>query len=136
MRSRGAGPAEQVPFCPSVADGIPDTPMPFVTKLTFRSGDRRLLEETVTDLKERAERKGVELKGPHPKPPADYAVPQQRTLSPEGDSFGSWRYTVYERTLEVVGHDGFARDLSTESYPTAIHLEAEVEQITQLGEGN
>ena len=34
--------------------------MPFVTRLTLRSGDGDLLDAVVSDIKERAERKGVE----------------------------------------------------------------------------
>lgn len=110
--------------------------MPFVTKLTFTSGDRRLLDDVVDDVKNRAERKGVELKGPHPQPPSEHRVPQSRTLLPDGGEFEPWRYTVYTRTVEIVGHDDFARDVAGGEFPDRIHVEAEVEQTRQLGQGN
>jgi ribosomal protein S10 len=109
--------------------------MPFVTKLEFASGDRRLLDDVVDDLKGRAERKGVELKGPHPQPPTDVSVPQSRRLSADGGEFDPWRYTVYTRTVEVVGHDEFARSVAAEDYPDRIHVEAEIQQQRQLGQG-
>ncbi|MGM0606216.1 MAG: 30S ribosomal protein S10, partial [Halobacteriota archaeon] len=52
--------------------------MTFVTKLSFQSGDRTVLENTVTDIKEMVERKGGECKGPHATPPEDVSVPQYR----------------------------------------------------------
>jgi ribosomal protein S10 len=110
--------------------------MPFVTKLTFASGDRRLLDDVVDDVKARAERKGVELKGPHPQPPADYRVPLSETLTTAGETLDTWRYTVYTRTIEIVGHDDFARSVAGEEFPDRIHVEAEVEQTRQLGQGN
>ncbi|PSQ05956.1 30S ribosomal protein S10 [Halobacteriales archaeon QS_4_69_31] len=110
--------------------------MPFVTTLEFASGDRRLLDDVVDDVKARAERKGVELKGPHPQPPTDYDIPQSKLLGADGPSFDSWRYTVYTRTVEIVGHDEFARSVAGDDYPDRIHVEAEIEQQRQLGQGN
>jgi small subunit ribosomal protein S10 len=110
--------------------------MPFVTTLEFASGDRRLLDDVVDDLKARAERKGAKLKGPHPRPPTDLTVPQSERLSADGGAFDSWGYTVYTRTVEIVGHDDFARDVAGDDYPDRIHVEAEIQQQRQLGQGN
>jgi ribosomal protein S10 len=107
--------------------------MPFVTTLTLESGDRRRLDEVVDGIKQRAARKGVELKGPHPRPPEDYRVPQSKTLGPGADRFESWGYTVYTRTIEIVGYQGFARDVAGREYPDGIHVSAEVEQRRQAG---
>jgi ribosomal protein S10 len=102
--------------------------MPFVTKLTLQSGDRHTLDDVVDDIKARAERKGAEMKGPHPQPPTDLQVPQMKRLSTEGDRFDVWHYTVYTRTIEVVGHDEFARSIAGQSFPTGVHVSAEIEQ--------
>ncbi|MFB6182970.1 MAG: 30S ribosomal protein S10 [Haloarculaceae archaeon] len=102
--------------------------MPFVTKLTFQSGDRRTLDAVVDDIKKRAERKGAELKGPHPQSPIELRVPQSKHLSPDGGRFAPWEYTVYVRTIEVVGHDEFARSVTEQSFPDGIQIEAEIEQ--------
>jgi ribosomal protein S10 len=107
--------------------------MPFVTKLRLRSGDRHELEAVVDDIKSRAERKGVELKGPHPKPPAKLRVPQSKRLAADGPRFPAWDYTVYERAIEVVGYEDFARSLAAQEYPDSIHVEAEIEQASQQG---
>jgi small subunit ribosomal protein S10 len=107
--------------------------MPFVTKLTFKSGNRRLLDDVVDDIKERAARKGVELKGPHPRPPTDVRVPQARRVGAGGGEFDPWRYTVYTRTIEIVGHDEFARAVAGDDYPDRVHVEAEIEQKRQQG---
>lgn len=109
--------------------------MPFVTTLEFSSGDRRLLDDVVDDVKGRAQRKGAELKGPHPRPPTDVAVPQSARLAADGGAFEPWHYTVYTRTIEIVGHDEFARAIAGEDYPDRIHVEADVQQQRQLGQG-
>lgn len=107
--------------------------MPFVTKLTLESGDRHRLDDVVDDIKRRASRKGVELKGPHPSPPDHLRVPQSKTLGPGNARFESWEYTVYARTIEIVGYEEFARDVAGDEYPEEIHMEAEVEQRSHAG---
>ncbi|MFB6074515.1 MAG: 30S ribosomal protein S10 [Haloarculaceae archaeon] len=107
--------------------------MPFVTRLTLQSGDRHRLDEVVDGIKERAARKGVELKGPHPRPPDHLRVPQSKTLGPGDRRFESWDYTVYTRTIEIVGYEAFARSVAGRQYPPGIHVQAEVEQRSQLG---
>jgi ribosomal protein S10 len=107
--------------------------MPFVTTLTLTSGDRHRLDDVVADIKHRAERKGVELKGPHPKSPEQLRVPQSKTLGPGRDRFESWDYTVYTRTIDIVGYEDFAREVTEEAFPAGVHVEVGVEQRTQLG---
>lgn len=106
--------------------------MPFVTTLTFRSGDRDLLDRVVDGIKEDAERKGVELKGPRAKPAEHPRVPQYKRLAP-GDQFEPWRYTVYTRELEIVGYDDFARSVADREFPAGIHVGAAVDQVKQPG---
>lgn len=106
--------------------------MPFVTRLTFKSGDGEVLESVVSGIKRRAERKGVELRGPHPEPPRRLTVAQHKGVAAE-DTFDPWHYTVYTRTVEVVGHGGFARTLAEREYPDRVHVEVDVGQLTQTG---
>ncbi len=110
--------------------------MPFVTKLTFESGDRHMLEDVVEQIKTDAARKGVEHKGPHPQPPEDLRVPQSKTLLDSGDDFGAWNYTVYTRTIEIVGHDEFARSVAGRDLPPSISVEVEVQQQRGQGHGD
>ncbi|MDS0277217.1 uS10/mL48 family ribosomal protein [Halomicroarcula sp. S1AR25-4] len=110
--------------------------MPFVTTLTLTSGDRHRLDDVVADIKERAERKGVELKGPHPKSPDELRVPQSKTLGPDGGRFDPWNHTVYTRTIEIVGYETFARSVTEEAFPDGVHVDVGVEQRTQLGSGS
>jgi ribosomal protein S10 len=106
--------------------------MPFVTRLTFQSGDRDVLDRVVDDIKRTAEQKGVELKGPHPKPTTDLHVPQQKRLAP-GDGFENWRYTVYARDIEIHGNDEFARRVAGEDYPSSLHIVVDVKQTRGMG---
>ncbi len=106
--------------------------MTFVTTLTLTSGNRHTLEDVVGDIKATAERKGAELKGPHPSPPADYRVPQSKRLD-DGETFEPWDYTVYKRTMRIVGHDEVARRTAHREFPDDVHVEVEIEQVTGVG---
>ncbi|WP_181684853.1 uS10/mL48 family ribosomal protein [Halorhabdus salina] len=107
--------------------------MPFVTKLTVESGDRYALEDVVSEIKETAARKGVELKGPHPQSPEDITVPQSKRLSADGDRFDPWRHTVFTRTIEIIGYEEFARDVTGWEFPNRVHVGASVEQRRGTG---
>lgn len=106
--------------------------MTFVTKLSFQSGDRAVLEDTVNDLKTSIERKGAECKGPHSSPPDRIRVPQYKRLQP-GDKFSPWEYTVYTRRMEIHGADDIAREVVANDFPDSIHVEVEVDQKKPLG---
>ena len=108
--------------------------MTFVTKLTFQSGDRAVLEETVSSLKGLVEKKGGQCKGPHASQPEQLNVPLYRTLQP-GDEFPAWSYTVYERRIDIYGADHIARKIGHMEFPDSVHLEIEVEQHKPLGQG-
>ena len=110
--------------------------MPYVTTLTLTSGDRHRLDGVVDDIKQRAERKGVELKGPHPKPPDQLRVAQSKTLGPGRNRFDPWSYTVYTRTIEIIGYEAFAREVTEEQFPADVHVEVGVEQRTRMGSGS
>jgi len=102
--------------------------MTFVTTLDLESGDRRALESVVADIKETAERKGAEFKGPHTPPPEDLAVPLYDDLE-NGGQYETWTYTVYTRTVEIVGHDELASSIATGEFPDQVHVEADVRSI-------
>ncbi|WP_207590548.1 30S ribosomal protein S10 [Halomontanus rarus] len=110
--------------------------MTFVTRLTLQSGDRAALDGIVDDIKTSAERKGAALKGPHSHPPTNLSVPQhQRLHADDGREFPSWQYTVFTRELEIHGHDSLARNIASQNFPDSVHIEAEVEQIRGMGQG-
>jgi len=115
----------------------------YVTRLRVTSGDREALDSVVSEIKTAAERKGVELTGPHSRPPTELVVPQYRRSPPGAavrsngsatdddatatdDSFGTWRYTVYERELEIVGRQSFVRTVTSREFPASVRIEVEV----------
>ena len=106
--------------------------MTFVTKLTFQSGDRAVLTETVDDVKKLVERKGGQCKGPHTSPENRLGVPQYQTLQP-GESFEDWSYSVYERRLDIHGAEHIANEIGHMEFPDSLHVEIEVEQQQHLG---
>jgi len=107
--------------------------MPFVTTLTLRSGDRAALDGVVDDIRTEAERKGIELKGPHTSPPDTYRVRQYKRITGGVGRFPDWKYTVYERQLRLSGHDESVRRIAGWSFPRSIHVEVAVEQVRSAG---
>lgn len=107
--------------------------MPFVTRLRLTSGDRAALESVVADVREAAGRKGAELKGPHSPPPSEFRVPLFRSPSDPRGRVGTWRYAVYARELEIVGHEEFAAEVARREVPDAVHVAVEVEHVRSTG---
>lgn len=107
--------------------------MPFVTTLTLRSGDRAALDGVVADIRQAAERKGIELKGPHTSPPDTYRVRQYRDVVACDRRFPDWEYTVYERRLRLSGHDETVRGIAGRPFPRSIHVEVAVERVRSAG---
>jgi ribosomal protein S10 len=108
--------------------------MPFVTTLSFRSGDRTALDSVVEEIRETARRKGVELKGPHTHPPVECSAPLYWETDAE-TPFDRWEYSVYRRTLRIVGHEDIAREIAGTRRPDSVGVEIEVEQIRSAGSG-
>jgi small subunit ribosomal protein S10 len=104
--------------------------MTFVTKLRFTSGDSNALDDITHDIKRTAQQKGVELKGPHSKPPENVRVPQSKRLNADTESFTPWTYTIYTRTIHIVGHDEFARATAGRDFPDEIHVSVDIDRIT------
>lgn len=107
--------------------------MTFVTRLTLQCGDRAVLESVVSEISAILRRKGAEMKGPHPETPRTVAVPLYAGLERGDVQFDSWSYTVYVRTIEIVGHDAIARMVAKREYPRSVHLEVEIRQIRSMG---
>jgi small subunit ribosomal protein S10 len=110
--------------------------MPFITTLELTSGDRGMLDRVVGNIKETASRKGVEFGGPHASQPKEQRAPQSKRLSTTGGRFADWKYTVYSRTIEIVGHDEFARSVAGGEFPAGIHAEVEINQVQSAGRSN
>ena len=107
--------------------------MTFVTRIRLQSGNRPALEQVVDEIRTTAERKGAELRGPHSAPAEHLQVPQYKSTSgDESRQFQSWDYTVYTRQLEIVGHNGVARQATEIDFPDGVHIEVELEQIEQM----
>lgn len=107
--------------------------MPFVTTIRLESGDRAALDDLVDDIRGTAERKGVELRGPHTSPPSSHRVPLYRRLTGDGGRFSPWDYTVYERVVELTGHDDTVRRIVGQEPPKGVHVEVSVDQVRSVG---
>jgi ribosomal protein S10 len=106
--------------------------MPFVTTLSLQSGDRTALDAVVEDVRETARRKGVELKGPHTHPPVECSAPLYWGVDATAP-FDRWAYSVYERTIRIVGREAIAREIAGAERPSSVRIEVEVEQVRSAG---
>lgn len=96
----------------------------------MQSGDRIALDASIDRLRSLIEQKGGSLTGPHTRPAKSMAVPLYKTHL--GDRrFGHWSYQIYSRHLEVIGHEGIAREVASFNLPSSISIAITIED----GEG-
>lgn len=106
--------------------------MTLVTRLTLQSGDRDALQGVVADIVRTCRRKGAEMKGPHSDSPVDYQVSlYDRLDGTPAATADRWKYTVFQRRIELHGHEELARDILQWDYPDSIKVEAEMEQVSR-----
>ena len=105
--------------------------MTTVTRIRLRSGDRDALETVVERITEVCRRKGAEFKGPHSDSPEQVRAPIYARLDGDPASrYPDWSYPVYQRRLELRGHEELARDLLEWDFPPSVKVEVTVEQIS------
>lgn len=107
--------------------------MPFVTTLRLQSGDRAALDDFVGELRGAAERKGVEFHGPHTSQPETHRVPVYRQPARAAGRYPPWEYTVYERVIDLAGHDEAVRQVAGRDPPVSIHVEVSVDRVRSVG---
>lgn len=104
--------------------------MTTVTRIRLRSGDREALEAVVERITQVCRRKGAEFKGPHSDSPEQVRATLYARLDGDPDTrYPDWSYSVYQRRLELRGHEDLARDLLAWEFPPSVKVEVAVEQI-------
>jgi ribosomal protein S10 len=104
--------------------------MTTVTRIRLRSGDRETLESVVGQIKARCRRKGAEFKGPHSDSPETVEVSLYKRLDGDpGATYPAWSQTIFQRRVELRGHEELAREILEREYPRSVKVEATVEQI-------
>lgn len=105
--------------------------MTTATRIRLRSGDREALEAVVERITGVFRRKGAEFKGPHSDSPERVRAPLYARLDGDPDTrYPDWSYSVYQRRLELRGHDALARDILEWDFPSSVKVEVTVEQFT------
>lgn len=100
--------------------------VPYRTHIEMESGNRKELDASIGRIRSLIERKGAKLRGPHTRPTKEIDVPLYKTHL--GDRrFEHWRYHVYSRTLEVIGHEGVTREIASLELPSSINISIMVE---------
>ncbi|MFP4591481.1 MAG: 30S ribosomal protein S10 [Halobacteriales archaeon] len=100
--------------------------MPYRARFELESGDRGALEATVARLRELADRKGADVTGPHARPTRRVDVPMYLRHDATAP-FRTWRYRVYTRHLEVVGHESVTRAIANVDVDPAVGVSLRIE---------
>lgn len=100
--------------------------MPYRARLELVSGDREALDASVDRLRQLADRKGANVTGPHARPTREIDVPLYRHHDAD-EPRATWRYRVYTRHLEVVGHESVTRAIANVPIDPAVSVSFNVE---------
>lgn len=100
--------------------------MPYRARIELESGDRHALEATVDRLRAVADRKGADVTGPHALPTRTVDVPLYRDHAATTPR-GTWRYQIYSRKLEIVGHETVTRAIASVDVEPAVAIDFSVE---------
>lgn len=88
------------------------------------------LETVVERITQVCRRKGAEFKGPHSDSPEQVDAPLYARLDGDSDvRYPDWSYSVYQRRLELRGHEEVARDILKWDFPQSVKVEVTVEQF-------
>lgn len=106
--------------------------MAYRTYLELVCGDRHLLDRTVDELQSIADRKGANTVGPHAKPTRELRVPLYKRID-RPERFSDWRYRVFTREMEIVGHESVARAIAQYPIDRRIKVALSVEEDEVVG---
>ena len=85
------------------------------------------LDAVCLQIKEIAQKAGVEMKGPIPLPTKKLRISTRRTPCGDGsDTYEKWELRVHKRLIEVKADDRVLRDIMRIRIPESVHVEMEL----------
>ena len=82
------------------------------------------LDEVCKQIKEIAQRTGVEIRGPIPLPTKKLRIVTRRTPCGDGsDTYEKWEMRIHKRIIDVAGDERTLRQIMRVKVPDTVHIE-------------
>ncbi|MEL9999616.1 MAG: 30S ribosomal protein S10 [Thermoplasmata archaeon] len=101
--------------------------MVYRARIRLSGNDYKKVEEVCNEIKNIAERTGVELHGPIPLPTRRLVVPVRKTPCGDGSAtWDRWEMRIHKRLIDIEADERALRQLMRIQIPDGIHIEIEL----------
>ncbi len=101
--------------------------MVYKARIRLSGNDYRKVEEVCNEIKNIAQRTGVELHGPIPLPTRRLVVPVRKTPCGDGSAtWDRWEMRIHKRLIDIEADERALRQLMRIQIPDGIHIEIEL----------
>ena len=101
--------------------------MVYRARIRLSGNDYKKVEEVCNEIKNIAERTGVELHGPIPLPTRRLVVPVRKTPCGDGSAtWDRWEMRIHKRLIDIEADERALRQLMRIQIPDCIHIEIEL----------
>ncbi|MGC8584535.1 MAG: 30S ribosomal protein S10 [Thermoplasmata archaeon] len=101
--------------------------MVYKARIRLSGNDYRKVEEVCDEIKNIAERTGVEIHGPIPLPTKRLIVPVRKTPCGDGSAtWDHWEMRIHKRLIDIEADERALRQLMRIQIPDGIHIEIEL----------
>ena len=101
--------------------------MVYRARIRLSGNDYKKVEEVCNEIKNIAERTGVELHGPIPLPTRRLVVPVRKTPCGDGSAtWDRWEMRRHKRLIDIEADERALRQLMRIQIPDGIHIEIEL----------
>ncbi len=101
--------------------------MVYRARILLSGNDYRKVEDVCNEIKNIAQRTGVELHGPVPLPTKRLIVPVRKTPCGDGSAtWDKWEMRVHKRLIDIEADERALRQLMRIQIPDGIHIEIEL----------
>jgi small subunit ribosomal protein S10 len=93
-------------------------------RIKLESQDTVELDSVCSQIKEIANKSGVQLKGPVPLPTKRLKISTRRTPCGDGsDTYEKWELRIHKRLIEIFADDRVLRDVMRIRIPASVNVE-------------
>ena len=93
-------------------------------RIKLQSQDVSELDDVCGQIKEIAQRVGVEMKGPVPLPTKKLRISTRKTPCGDGsDTYEKWELRVHKRLIEIFADDRVLREVMRIRIPSSVNVE-------------
>ncbi|MBD6955331.1 MAG: 30S ribosomal protein S10 [Thermoplasmata archaeon] len=101
--------------------------MVYKARILLSGNDYKKVEEVCNEIKNIAQRTGVELHGPVPLPTKRLVVPVRKTPCGDGSAtWDRWEMRIHKRLIDIEADERALRQLMRIQIPDGIHIEIEL----------